>query len=92
LRRLGKVLHLTKRGLTMRAEWIPELGTAVYNGEHKRVGSVLDVFGPVDAPYLAIRPERDHPDLSALVDRELFVPGGKGHGTGKGGKGKGRKA
>lgn len=88
MRRLGKVMHVTKRGLVLRVERVPELGRAVYNGERRRVGSVLDVFGPVGSPYAMIRPARGltHEGLTALIDRELFTREGEPHG--KGGKAK----
>lgn len=86
MRRLGKVMHATKRGLVLRVERVPELGRAVYDGERRRVGSVLDVFGPVGSPYATIRPAQGmaHEALTALMDRELFTREGEPHG--KGGK------
>ncbi|MDI6819509.1 MAG: Gar1/Naf1 family protein [Candidatus Hodarchaeaceae archaeon] len=88
MRRLGKVMHVTKRGLVLRVEGVPELGRAVYDGERRRVGSVLDVFGPIGSPYAMVRPAQgmSHEDLTALMDRELFTRERESHG--KGGKAK----
>lgn len=79
MRSLGKVMHVTKRGLVLRAEQLLDPGNAVYDGERRRVGSVLDVFGPVSSPYLAIRPTQamTHEKLAALVGKELYIMGGR---------------
>jgi len=71
-------MHVTKRGLVLRAGEEPlEPGNAVYDGGQRRVGSVLDVFGPVSSPYLAIKPAQamTHEDLAALVGKELYIMG-----------------
>jgi rRNA processing protein Gar1 len=56
-----------------------EPGNAVYDGGRRRVGSVLDIFGPVDKPYLAIKPAQSmtQEDLAALVGKELYYMGEK---------------
>ena len=79
MRSLGKVAHVTKRGLVLRAGEPLEPGNAVYDGERRRIGSVLDIFGPVDSPYLAIKPAQSmtHEDLAALVGKELYIMGEK---------------
>jgi RNA-binding protein len=61
----------------MRAEQLPELGKTVFDGKKKRVGSVLDIFGPVRSPYLAIRPAQSltQEDLTSLVGEELYIMG-----------------
>lgn len=85
MHRLGKVIHVTKRGAVMRVEQRPELGEPVYDEEKKHVGGVLDIFGPVNSPYLAIKPARGltQDDLASLVDKELYIMGER---SGKAGK------
>ena len=74
MRRLGKVLHATKRGLVVRAGQTPKPGVPVYSGKRKRVGQVWDVFGPVDNPYVCIKPAPGvAEDLLALTNKELFI-------------------
>ncbi len=70
-------MHVTKRGLVLRVERPMKPGNAVYDGERKRVGSILDAFGPVNSPYLAIRPAQamTHEKLAALVGKELYIMG-----------------
>ena len=59
LRRLGKVLHVSRRGsLILRTEKTPPSGrdTVVVDKKVQRVGRIIDVFGPVKQPYVAIKP------------------------------------
>jgi len=60
LRRLGKILHVSSMTghLIVKAQTVPRVGEKVYDGELRLVGSVFDVFGPVESPYVAVKPLR----------------------------------
>ncbi len=75
MRKLGKVIHLTNRGLVLRAEHVPNLGGAVYDGAGERIGRVLDLFGPVAAPYAVIKPDRGltQAGLGKLIGGPLYM-------------------
>lgn len=75
MRKLGKVIHLTNRRLVLRAEHVPNLGGAVYDGAGERIGSVLDLFGPVAAPYAVIKPARGltQAGLGKLIGGPLYI-------------------
>ena len=75
MRKLGKVIHLTNRGLVLCAEQVPGLGGAVYDVGGARVGSVLDLFGPVAAPYVVVKPTRGfaQASLGKLVGKDLYM-------------------
>ena len=63
LRRLGKVLHLSKSGnLILRLESTepPRTGVEVCNHKLERVGIVNNVLGPVKAPYVSVQPFADN--------------------------------
>ncbi|WIV66096.1 H/ACA ribonucleoprotein complex subunit GAR1 [Natrialbaceae archaeon AArc-T1-2] len=49
-----------------------EIGTEVLDDELTDVGRVVDVFGPVEQPYLAVTPEADV-HLPGLVGRVLYA-------------------
>ncbi len=73
--RLGKVLHITKRGsLILRVKKIPPMGpnAVVLNTSAKRVGIVQDVFGPVKNPYVSIKPD-DKERATRLVGQVLYL-------------------
>ena len=60
LRRLGKVLHMSKSGnLIVRLEQpqVPAERTRVVDYKIKEIGTVNSILGPVRCPYVSIRPE-----------------------------------
>lgn len=57
--RLGRVLHLSKsRNLIVRLEKnLPlSVGEKVFDNKLSELGSIQDIFGPVPAPYLSVKP------------------------------------
>ncbi|MFX1367164.1 MAG: H/ACA ribonucleoprotein complex subunit GAR1 [Promethearchaeota archaeon] len=59
MRKLGKVLHVSKRGsLIIQTEKTPPSGehSVVVDKAAEKVGTIVDVFGPVKTPYVAVRP------------------------------------
>jgi RNA-binding protein len=64
LRRLGKILHFSKsRSLIVKCDQagFVKIGTKTCDSKLKEIGKVQDLFGPVAAPYLAIRPVNPSP-------------------------------
>jgi RNA-binding protein len=59
LRRLGKVLHLSKSGnLILRLDQlpVPTIGAQVCDYKLRQIGVVNNVLGPVRSPYVSIKP------------------------------------
>jgi RNA-binding protein len=65
-------MHVSKSTglMIVRAKEEASIGDFVYDSKRKRVGAVFDFFGPVEAPYIAVKP---HSDPAAFVGVELFV-------------------
>ncbi len=64
MRRLGKIIHLSKSGnliLRLEAEGYPRLGEKVVDSRLKEIGRVQDVFGPSAKPYISISPTANNP-------------------------------
>jgi len=75
LRRLGQVLHISKRGaIILRTDKTPPMGSRsiVLDKKAREVGIIIDVFGPVKEPYVAVRPKGDF-DTSNLVGQMLYL-------------------
>ena len=75
MRRLGKVLHISKRGsIIVRTEKTPSVGSKslVMDKNAQEVGTIIDVFGPVAYPYVAIKPNRGY-DSQKLVGQMLYL-------------------
>ena len=74
MKRLGEVVGAAQSLAICRApddEFAP-IGTPVIDDSLADVGTVVDVFGPVDRPYIAVDPgERVH--LPGLVGQPLYV-------------------
>ncbi len=73
MRRIGTV-DRTAQGLaivSVAADDTPDIGLMVVDESLSTVGRIVDVFGPVDAPYVAITPTGA--DLPALVGTKLYA-------------------
>ena len=74
MRRVGEVVR-TAQGLAILrcpGEEHPRLGTAVLDEDLETVGRVVDVFGPVERPYLAVSPE-DGVAPALLLGKRLYA-------------------
>jgi RNA-binding protein len=75
MRRVGTVVR-TAGGLAIargdRGEEPPRIGAAVVDESLSTVGRVVDVFGPVDRPYVAVTPSDDD-GLASLVGGKLYA-------------------
>lgn len=50
----------------------PQIGATVVDEQLEQVGTIVDVFGPVDRPYLAVDPAEDVIPPAHIGDR-LYV-------------------
>lgn len=74
MRRIGTVSRVAQGLAIVRCEddQRPEIGQQVLDEDLSTVGRIVDVFGPVDRPYVAISPE-GHRELPALVGTKLYA-------------------
>jgi len=74
MRRVGEVVRVAQSVAVVRtaADEYPDVGTALVDEELTAVGRVVDVFGPVDRPYLAVAPDAET-HLPALVGSKLYA-------------------
>ena len=62
MKRLGTVLHMTRNGYIVarlekeEAEKLPPLNVPVYDRDLKKIGTLLDIIGPVKNPYAVVKP------------------------------------
>jgi RNA-binding protein len=61
MKRVGRVVRTAQGIAVIRApdETYPNIGTNVIDENLDTVGRVVDVFGPVDQPYVAVSPVED---------------------------------
>ena len=84
MRRVGSVVRTAQGLAVLRADdagdgstdssdrFRDEIGTSVLDDDLESVGRVVDVFGPVDRPYLAVTPD-DDVHLPSLVGSTLYA-------------------
>ncbi|AFV23098.1 H/ACA RNA-protein complex component Gar1 [Methanolobus psychrophilus R15] len=85
MKRLGKVLHLSKQDdLIIRGETnkfsgsmkeMPRIHSFVLDKSIKRIGKVTGVFGPVDWPYYIVKPNKGiaGSELQKMVNERVYV-------------------
>ncbi|MUW14974.1 H/ACA RNA-protein complex component Gar1 [Halorubrum sp. CBA1125] len=75
MRRVGTVVR-TAGGLAIAradpGEEPPQIGATVVDESLDTVGRVVDVFGPVDRPYVAVTPS-DDAGIATLVGGKLYA-------------------
>jgi RNA-binding protein len=74
MQRLGQVVR-TAQGLAIvrsPSEEYPNIGTTVVDEGLSTVGRVVDVFGPVSRPYVAVSPDEET-QLATLVGSKLYA-------------------
>ncbi len=62
MKRLGTVMHMTRNGYIVarleldEAEKLPPLNVPVYDRDLNKIGTLLDIIGPVKNPYVVVKP------------------------------------
>lgn len=74
MRRAGQVVGTAQGVAVVRAtdERYPEVGTELVDERLEPVGEVVDVFGPVEQPYLAVSPADDR-QVATLVGDIVYA-------------------
>ncbi|WP_207588805.1 Gar1/Naf1 family protein [Halomontanus rarus] len=71
--RVGSVVRTAQGLLILRSDDDnADIGTMVLNDSLETVGRVVDVFGPVERPYVAVTPD-DSVHAPALVGSALYA-------------------
>ncbi len=74
MRRMGYFLHIARSGVMIVKLSIkrpPRIGTRVLGPDGKIVGKIVDIIGPVRAPYAVVKPVRR--DLKLGKGTTLFM-------------------
>ncbi|MGB9965829.1 H/ACA ribonucleoprotein complex subunit GAR1 [Halobacterium sp. CBA1126] len=74
MERAGDVVRTAQNVAVVRCEGgdHPDIGAVVVDQNLDEVGRVVDVFGPVERPYLSVTPD-EGVHLPALVGQTLYV-------------------
>lgn len=60
MKRLGTALHVVQNKLIVRRDGAdpPKIGSVVVDRKSTKIGKVSDIFGPLERPYVIVRPAR----------------------------------
>ncbi len=74
MKRVGEVVRTAQGLAVLRSpdEGYPDLGTAVVDQNLDPIGRVVDVFGPVERPYVAVSPI-DGVAVAGLLGEKLYA-------------------
>ncbi len=74
MKRVGEVVRTAQGLAVLRSpdEEYPDLGTEVVDQDLDPVGRVVDVFGPVERPYVAVSPA-DGVAIAGLLGEKLYA-------------------
>ena len=78
MKRLGTVLHLSPHGhLIVRLEEpsLPKMNAKVVTKKMDQIGTVYDIFGPEQSPYVSVKLYGKVPrsGVQALINQRLFT-------------------
>jgi len=71
--RVGSVLHISHSSgnLILKSKTNVTIGESVRDNKGKRVGTIFDIFGPINDPYISIKTRTSNPER--LVGTALYV-------------------
>ena len=69
----GHVVDVTPRGLLVKAPKMVPIGSSLVDVRGQPAGRVVDVLGPVAAPYLLVNPGKGSKP-QRLLKQEVFTP------------------
>ncbi len=72
MKKAGRLLHITPNGGVGRFEVEPKMGQAIFDRNGKRIGNIIDVFGPVSHPYVRIKGAKGV-DLKNFVGKTIYI-------------------
>lgn len=79
MRRLGTALHAVQKRLIVRSEPVegsetklPRVNSAVVDQKRMKIGRIFDAFGPVDHPYIIVRPDKGI-DATVHAGKRLYI-------------------
>lgn len=72
MKNIGKIIHYTKyRVFVAESGRAVPLNTPIYDEKKKKIGIVTDVIGPINKPYLVIKPVVDKPEK--YVGKNIYI-------------------
>jgi len=81
LKFIGEIETVSYNGLwVVRTELKPKIGENVYNQKKQKIGKIINIIGPVDHPYILVRPfgDRTKKQLQIIGEKMYILLEAKG--------------
>jgi RNA-binding protein len=76
MRKLGRVLHLTKSGHLIVASEISEIprqNLEVFDDKLKVVGKIYDIIGPIKSPFISIKIDPAYRNPEKIINKYVYI-------------------
>lgn len=70
---VGSVIDVTPKGVLVKAPKMVAIGTSLVDARNQPAGRVVDVIGPVKAPYLLVNPGKGG-KAQRLLKQDVYLP------------------
>ncbi len=71
-KKIGHALHLAKSGnLIIKGEFFVKSTLPVYDDTGKKIGYVIETFGPINSPYVSVKLTTER--TRKLLGKDLYV-------------------
>lgn len=76
MKKLGTVIHISSQmNIVVRSNFVPKIGkkNVVSDEKQKKIGYVYDIIGPINKPYLLIKPLNRNQNYSNIIGENLYI-------------------
>ena len=70
MKKLGRIISRQKKRVVLKTNHLVKIGARIFDEKGILIGHAIDYFGPVDNPYVIIKPTRGEP--GKLVGKEVY--------------------
>jgi rRNA processing protein Gar1 len=71
---IGKIDDIIFDGrFILRTTFKPKIGTTVMNKHKKKLGRISQIIGPVNKPFVTIKPEKNIKSTFDLIGSEVYI-------------------
>ncbi|MEM3715757.1 MAG: Gar1/Naf1 family protein [Candidatus Bathyarchaeia archaeon] len=72
MKKIGQVLHMyLGNKVIAKVEKTPKIGTTIFDIKKRPIGTVSDIFGPVESPYIEIKVKDQ--EAKKLINSPIFI-------------------
>jgi RNA-binding protein len=75
LKFIGEIENVTYNGIWLiRSEFVPKIGSNVFNQQKLNVGRIINIIGPVSRPYIMVRPKnKEKINQLQIIGEKMYI-------------------